>query len=180
MQYRRADIKGASYFFTVNLANRKSSALMDNINALRESIRTVKIRHPFKIDAMVIMPDHLHAIFTLPEGDNDYAKRWSLIKSGFSRQIPKIENISPSRASKGERGIWQRRYWEHCIRDDNDYEAHVNYIHYNPVKHGYVQHAVDWPYSSIHQYIKNGYINREWAGDKKIDAAITTVGWGEA
>ena len=177
MQYRRADIKGATYFFTVNLANRKNTVLVDNIDALRESIRTVKSRHPFKIDAMVIMPEHLHAIFTLPEGDNDYATRWSLIKSGFSRQIPKTERINPSRALKGERGIWQRRYWEHCIRDDNDYETHVNYIHYNPVKHGYVQYAVDWPYSSIHQYIKDGCINKEWAGGPKKG---TTVGWGEA
>jgi putative transposase len=176
MQYRRADIKGASYFFTVNLANRKSSVLVDNINALRESIRTVKNRHPFKIDAMVIMPEHLHAIFTLPEGDKDYATRWSLIKSGFSRQIPKTESISPSRVTKGERGIWQRRYWEHCIRDDRDYEAHVNYIHYNPVKHGYVQNAVDWPYSSIHQYIKSGYINKEWGDGYKEDKKR---GWGE-
>ncbi|MDF1688161.1 MAG: transposase [Cycloclasticus sp.] len=176
MQYRRADIKGATYFFTVNLANRKKTALVDNIDALRESIRTVKNRHPFKIDAMVIMPNHLHAMLTLPEGDNDYATRWSLIKSGFSRQIPKIESISPSRATKGERGIWQRRYWEHCIRDDRDYEAHVNYIHDNPVKHGYVKHAVDWPYSSIHQHIKSGYINKERGNGHKEDKKR---GWGE-
>ena len=176
MQYRRANINGATYFFTVNLANRNSTLLIDNIGALRECIRRVKNKHPFKIDAMVVMPEHLHAMITLPENDNNYAKRWSLIKSGFSRQLPKIESISPSRASKGERGIWQRRYWEHCIRDDKDYEAHVNYIHYNPVKHGYVQHAVDWPYSSIHQHIKDGYIGNEWGRGYKEDK---TKHWGE-
>ena len=144
MQYRRVNIKGASYFFTVNLVNRKSSLLVDEIDALRQSIQTVKQRHPFKIDAMVVMPDHLHAIFTLPVDDNDYATRWMLIKAGFSRQIATGEHVNPSRTSKRERGIWQRRYWEHLIRDDNDYQAHINYIHYNPVKHGYVQQAVKW------------------------------------
>ncbi|MEW4982899.1 MAG: transposase [Cycloclasticus sp.] len=176
MQYRRANIKGASYFFTVNLANRKSTLLVDKIDALRQSIQTVKQRHSFKIDAMVVMPDHLHALITLPVGDNDYATRWKLIKAGFSRKIPKGEHVNPSRASKRERGIWQRRYWEHLIRDDNDYQAHINYIHYNPVKHGYVQQAVKWPYSSIHRYIKKGDISKNWgAGDKEKDKG----GWGE-
>jgi len=176
MQYRRADTKGASYFFTVNLASRQSTLLVDKIDTLRQSIQTVKQRHPFKIDAMVVMPDHLHAIFTLPPDDNDFAMRWMLIKSGFSRQIPTGEQINPSRGSKRERGLWQRRYWEHLIRDDNDYNAHVNYIHYNPVKHGYVQQAVNWPYSSIHRYIKNGVINKNWGGDNQDNEADR---WGE-
>tara|TARA_R110002096_G_scaffold268308_1_gene461968 strand:- start:31 stop:561 length:531 start_codon:yes stop_codon:yes gene_type:complete len=176
MQYRRANINGATYFFTVNLANRNSTLLIDNIDILRRCIGTIKNKHPFKIDAMVVMPEHLHAMFTLPENDNDYARRWSLIKSGFSRQLPKIESISPGRVSKGERGIWQRRYWEHYIRDDKDYAAHVNYIHYNPVKHGHVQHAVDWPYSSIHQHIKDGCIGNEWGHGYKEDK---TKHWGE-
>jgi len=176
MQYRRVNIKGASYFFTVNLVNRKSSLLVDEIDALRQSIQTVKQRHPFKIDAMVVMPDHLHAIFTLPVDDNDYATRWMLIKAGFSRQIVTGEHVNPSRTSKRERGIWQRRYWEHLIRDDNDYEAHVNYIHYNPVKHGYVQQAAKWPYSSIHRYIKNGDISKNWGRDDKQN---DKGDWGE-
>jgi len=176
MQYRRADTKGASYFFTVNLANRQSRLLVDKIDVLRQSIQTVKQRHPFKIDAMVVMPDHLHAIFTLPPNDNDYATRWMLIKSGFSRQIPTGEKVTPSRASKRERGLWQRRYWEHLIRDDKDYNAHVNYIHYNPVKHGYVQQAVNWPYSSIHRYIKKGVISENWGGDNKDNDKDR---WGE-
>lgn len=167
MQYRRSDIKGASYFFTVNLNNRKTRLLVDYIEALRSSFTHVKQRHPFVIDAMVVMPDHLHAVLTLPQNDNNYATRWMLIKSVFSRNIPKHETISPSRASKRERGIWQRRYWEHLIRDEHDYQSHIGYIHYNPVKHGHTQNPVDWPYSSIHQYIKRGELPNNWGGDYK-------------
>lgn len=111
---------------------------------------------------MVVLPEHLHAIWTLPQNDVNYPMRWQLIKAGFSRGMNKEENISASRKSKGERGIWQRRYWEHLIRDDDDYEKHVNYIHYNPVKHGYVARAADWSYSSIHRYIKQGVISADW------------------
>jgi putative transposase len=138
MQYRRSNTAGGTYFFTVNLQNRQQSLLTNNIDLLRTAIDKVKIAHPFHIDAMVVLPDHLHAIWTLPQGDNDYSKRWQLIKAGFSRGIKNDEYISASRKLKGERGIWQRRYWEHLIRDDADYENHVNYIHFNPVKHGYV------------------------------------------
>ena len=163
MYYRRANVPGATYFFTVNLANRKSSLLVENIDLLKESIRRIKIAHPFEIDAMVVLPDHLHAIWTLPLYDADFATRWTLIKAGFSRGLPKVERISASRKSKGERGIWQRRYWEHLTRDDEDFAHHVDYIHYNPVKHGYVAHAADWPHSSIHRYIRDGLIPADWA-----------------
>jgi putative transposase len=167
MQYRRAKLPGATYFFTVNLAERKSRLLVDYVDNLKASISHVKTAHPFVIDAMVIMPDHLHALWTLPEGDNDFSTRWNLIKGGFSRRITKGERISASRQSKGERGIWQRRFWEHLIRDDNDFERHVDYIHYNPVKHGFVKRPVDWPFSSIHRYIKNQVIDENWAcGDE--------------
>jgi putative transposase len=98
----------------------------------------------------------------LPEGDSDYSTRWALIKAGFSRQGPATEWRRPSRIEKGERGLWQRRYWEHLIRDERDYERHVDYIHYNPVKHGYVAHASDWPYSSIHRYIAAGVMTKDW------------------
>ena len=100
---------------------------------------------------MVVLPEHLHAVWTLPKNDNDFAKRWMLIKSNFSRQLPTTERINKSRKTKGERGIWQRRYWEHLIRDEIDYQRHVEYIHYNPVKHGYVDKPTDWKYSTIHQ-----------------------------
>ena len=100
----------------------------------------------------------------MPLNDHDYSTRWALIKASFSRQIPKEERINKSRRSKGERGIWQRRFWEHLIRDEQDYENHVNYIHFNPVKHRYVESAVDWPYSTIHAYISNGVLSHDWGG----------------
>lgn len=143
MRYRRTQTPGASYFFTINLANRQSDLLVRQIEDLREVIRTVKRAHPFIIEAMVVLPEHLHAIWKLPEGDANYSMRWSLIKSAFSRRLEKTEFIRASRASKRERGIWQRRYWEHQIRDELDFEKHVDYIHYNPVKHGYVKRPID-------------------------------------
>ena len=165
MKYRRADRKGGTYFFTVNLAERNGSLLVDEIETLRSVINKVKKQHPFKLDAMVVLPEHLHALLTLPQKDNDFATRWMLIKAGFSRQLPKLERINDSRKAKGERGIWQRRYWEHLIRDEKDFAKHVDYIHYNPVKHGYVKRAVDWPYSTIHEYIKQGLLDQNWGYD---------------
>ena len=165
MRYRRADVKGGTYFFTVNLAQRHLRLLLDHVEILREAVKTVKQRHPFHIDAFVVLPDHLHAIWTLPPDDADFATRWMLIKSGFSRHIAINESRNASRISKGERGIWQRRYWEHLIRDENDFERHVDYIHYNPVKHGYVHRASEWPYSNIHRHINAGIIADDWGGD---------------
>ena len=165
MRYQRANTPGGTYFFTVNLANRNSTLLTDEIDLLRASINKVKAQHPFRLDAMVILPEHLHTLFTLPNYDNDFATRWMLIKSGFSRQLPKHETLSNSRKSKRERGIWQRRYWEHLIRNEEDFERHVHYIHYNPVKHGHVERASDWPYSSIHDHIKRGLLDKNWACD---------------
>jgi len=162
MRYRRSKVPGATYFFTVNLMDRRKTLLVDHVDHLREVIKVVKQRHPFYIDAMVIMPDHLHALWTLPAGDMDFSMRWNLIKSRFSHGVVKTEPISRSRASKGERGIWQRRFWEHLIKDDQDYENHVNYIHYNPVKHGYVCRASEWPWSSLHRYIKLGIVTPDW------------------
>jgi len=159
MRYRRADVKGGAYFFTVNLAQRQNTLLVDEIDKLRNIINKVKKQYPFKLDAMVVLPDHMHAIWTLPVNDNNFATRWMLIKSGFSRQIPKRERINKSRKTKGERGIWQRRYWEHLIRDEYDYEQHVDYIHYNPALHAHVERAMDWSYSSIHEYISKGILS---------------------
>ncbi len=105
---------------------------------------------------MVVLPEHLHAIWTLPTDDADYPMRWSLIKASFSRSLPKSETIRQSRRRKRERGIWQRRYWEHQIQDDADLQAHVDYIHYNPVKHGHARLPVEWPHSSIHRFIERG------------------------
>lgn len=170
MRYRRAGVPGASYFFTVNLAERSRTLLVDHADVLRAVIREVQTRHPFRTDAMVVLPDHLHAIWMLPENDKDFSTRWMLIKSGFSRRLLFGERRNRSRISKGERGIWQRRFWEHLIRDETDYERHVDYIHYNPVKHGYVKRPVDWPHSSIHRFIARGIMSPDWAVGNRDDA----------
>jgi putative transposase len=164
MRYRRAVADGATWFFTVNLAERKRDLLVRHIDELRNAVRKVKAGHPFEIVAMVVLPDHLHAIWTLPPQDHDYSLRWALIKGLFSRSLPKNEWICESRIRKRERGIWQRRFWEHQIHDEFDLQKHVDYIHINPIKHGYVAHAMDWPYSSLHRYIKNGSLPANWAG----------------
>ena len=162
--YRRAIIDGATYFFTVNCAERHGNKILtDNIDLLRKSFSKVKGNHPFIIDAIVILPDHLHCIWTLPPGDADYKTRWALIKAGFSRAIPLGEKRSVSRVKRGERGIWQRRYWEHVIRDNHDFERHVDYIHWNPVKHSWVDRVRDWPYSSFHAYVGRGVYPVDWA-----------------
>jgi putative transposase len=111
------------------------------------------------------LPDHLHAIRTLPPGDADFASRWRQIKSGFSRALPSAQLRSRSQVRRRETGFWQRRFWEHAIRDDRDFERHVDYIHFNPVKHGYVTRVCDWPYSSFHRYVNNGLLPADWGGD---------------
>jgi len=153
---------GATYFFTANLAERSSRLLVDRVGDLREVVRRVRQAHPFEIVAWVVMPNHIHATWRLPENDADFSTRWALIKAGFSRAMPTMERIRESRERKGERGIWQRRCWEHLIRDDTDLQWHVAYTHYNPVRHGYVQRAVDWPFSSIHRYVRLGWIDSDW------------------
>jgi putative transposase len=163
MHYRRVIIPGATYFFTVNLLDRKSSLLTQKIDKLRMSFHKVCNQHPFRIDGIVILPDHFQIMMTLPEGDGNYSLRLRLIKGAFSKQINVNEYINSVRKSKGERGIWQRRFWEHFIRNEKDYEHHLNYIHYNPVKHGYVKKASDWSYSSIHRSIKGGVLSEDWA-----------------
>ena len=165
-EYRRSKIPGATYFFTVNCAERKgNSILTDNIDTLRNAFRKVKNDHPFEINAIVILPEHLHCIWSLPKDDTDFGVRWGLIKATFSRSIPKTERRSDSRLKRGERGIWQRRYWEHLIRDDEDYARHVDYIHWNPVKHGWAKQVKDWPYSSFHKHVGRGPYPLDWAYD---------------
>ena len=129
---------------------------------LRGVIQKVKNRYPFKIDTIVILPEHLHCIWTLPPDDADYKTCWALIKAGFSREIPSTERRSKSRKKRGERGLWQRRYWEHLIRDDRDYERHVDYIHWNPAKHGWVKRVKDWPHSSLHNHVRLGLYPLNW------------------
>lgn len=164
-RYRRVRIGGGCYFFTLALADRKSCLLIDHIDLLRASFRRTLALHPFHIDAIAILPDHLHCILTLPQGDTDYSNRWSRIKAAFSRGIEAGESIAASRKLRNERGIWQRRYWEHLIRDESDFQRHVDYIHINPVKHGLVKRAVDWPHSSIHRHIQQGLCDPAWAAE---------------
>jgi len=165
-EYRRVHAEGATWFFTVNLAERRANPLLaDNVDLLRQVFRKVKEDHPFKIDAIVVLPDHLHCIWTLPDGDSDYKTRWALIKAGFSRAIPEAERRSESRKARGERGIWQRRFWEHMIRSQEDFCRHADYIHWNPVKHGWVKRARDWPHSSFSAYVRHGLYPADWACD---------------
>ncbi len=168
MRYRRSYVEGGTYFFTVNLLERDKSLLVDHIDVLREAVRWVKARRPFEIDAWVVLPDHMHAVWTLPEGDADYSSRWREIKKRFSKAMPKTERLSVVRKKKGERGVWQRRFWEHTIRDEKDYQYHVDYVHVNPVKHGLVNRVQDWPYSSFHKAVKEGVYDKNWCGDGSV------------
>ncbi len=148
--YRRAFIEGGTWFFTVNLLDRKSTLLVDNIEILHTATEAVRRRFPFEIDAMVVLPDHIHAVWTLPPDDFDFSLRWNQIKVRFSKSIPRGEPRSPSRSIRGERGIWQRRFWEHLIRDQKDYDEHIDYCWINPLKHGFVDKVEDWPHSTFH------------------------------
>jgi putative transposase len=164
MHYRRVYIEGGSYFFTViTERRRKIFSDDDNVKRLRAAFKTVMQKRPFMIDAAVVLPDHLHFIWTLPEHDSDYSTRWRLIKTAFTKQLPdKFTVQNANRKNKKQQEIWQHRGWEHCLRDQQDFQQHFDYIHYNPVKHGYVKHAADWKYSSIHRYIKSGVLNNDW------------------
>jgi putative transposase len=164
-RYRRAHLKGGTFFFTLTLADRASDMLVRHVDQLRETYRAVQERHPFKTIAICILPDHLHAIWSLPENDADFSVRWSRIKSKFSRGLPPAASRSPSKIAKRDKGVWQRRYWEHLIRDEADLERHVDYIHFNPVKHGLVARVRDWPYSSFHDHVKRGILPQDWGGD---------------
>lgn len=167
--YTRVYVPGGCYFFTVNLRVRQGNDLLvRHIKALREAVAATRRDHPFVIHAMVVLPDHLHALWRLPYGDPDFSTRWRLIKASFSRAVPAGERVTPSRARRGERGLWQRRFWEHLIRDERDWRQHVDYIHYNPVKHGHVPRPVDWPYSSLHRFIRAGWYEPEWGADADI------------
>lgn len=162
--YRRNRIPGGTYFFTVNLLERSSSLLVTHIDLLRDAVRAVRARHPFDIDAWVVLPDHMHAVWTLPNDDTDYSGRWKAIKIAFAKALPKTERLSAVRSAKGERGIWQRRFWEHTIRHERDFAAHLDYVHINPVKHGLVACVQDWPHSSFHRYVARGIYAPDWAG----------------
>jgi putative transposase len=162
--YRRADATGATYFFTVTLANRQSDLLVKEVACLKYAFTLTAATAPFETVAMCVLPDHLHCIWLLPEGDNAYPQRWAAIKARFSRGLDAAETRSDSKITKREKGIWQRRYWEHQIRDELDLQRHMDYIHMNPVKHGLVMQVRDWPHSSFHRYVKEGKLPADWGG----------------
>lgn len=171
MEYRRAKILGGTYFFTVVTYGRKNIfANTENVKLLRNAFRHVMVKYPFTIDAFVLLPDHLHCIWILPDNDMDFSNRWRLIKSFFTKEcLREYRNIAnDSRTKKKEQAVWQRRFWEHLIRDDNDYEKHVEYIHYNPVKHGHVKSPKDWIYSSFHKYVRQGKYDLNWGAGESI------------
>jgi len=164
-RYRRARIEGGTFFFTLTLADRSGDLLVRHVDRLRLAYKFVVERYPFETMAICILPDHLHAIWSLPKGDRNFPLRWSLIKSKFSRELPAAKMRSRSNIAKRDKAIWQRRYWEHAIRDDNDLARHVDYIHFNPVKHQYVSQVRDWPHSSFHRYVERGILPPDWGGD---------------
>jgi putative transposase len=173
--YRRAFVPGGCWFFTVNLLERRRTLLVDQIDALRDAVARTRRRYPFETDAIVVLPDHMHAVWTLPPGDADFATRWRLIKTRFAKGLPKHERLSAVRQARGERGIWQRRFWEHLIRDETDYARHIEYCYINPVRHGLVTRVQDWPHSSFHRDVRRSIFPIDWAGD------VTAAGeFGEA
>lgn len=167
MEFRRFRLAGATYFFTVvTFERRPLFAHADNVALLRQAFKTVKARHPFVIDALVLLPDHLHCLWTLPEGDDDFSSRWMSIKREFTRHCaPQYKApISPARRTKREQAVWQRRFWEHCIRDEADFQRHCDYIHWNPVKHGYATTPEAWPYSTFQRFVERGVYPPDWCG----------------
>ncbi len=171
--YRRARVQGATYFFTVNLRDRRSDLLVGEIALLRDCVRATRARYPFHIDAWVVLPEHMHCLWTLPEGDADFARRWQVLKFAFSRRLPNDEHRPPAHAARGERGIWQRRFWEHLIRDEQDYQRHFDYIHFNPVKHGHVTQVADWQFSSFHRAVRAGIYPMDWSGGQSLRELTT-------
>lgn len=163
--YRRLRTPGATYFFTVALADRSSSLLIQQVESLRRAFAQTRAERPFECRASVILPDHLHMIWTMPEDDADFSTRWRLIKSRFSRVSGIFNPRGLSQRRKNERGVWQRRFWEHRIRNEADYNAHDQYCWGNPVKHGLVAHPMDWAFSSIHRDAQKGLVPPDWSGD---------------
>jgi putative transposase len=156
---------GGCWFFTVNLLDRRLGLLVEHIARLRLAVATTRERLPFTIDAFVVLPDHLHAVWTLPPGDADFSTRWRLIKTQFARGLASREPRSAVQIARNERGIWQRRFWEHLIRDEVDYARHVEYCYINPMKHGLVRRVGDWPHSSFHRDVRAGIFPPDWAGE---------------
>ncbi len=164
--YRRAGFPGGYYFFTLVTYDRRGIFVEDVARAcLRHAWRTVQGRKPFEIVALCLLPEHLHCIWKLPEGDADFSSRWAAIKAIFTREYLRAGGITgtrnPSHLRSNEAAVWQRRFWEHQIRDELDLGRHINYIHFNPVKHGLVTDPGDWPWSTYHRYLREGHYGRQ-------------------
>lgn len=177
--YRRVWVPGGTYFFTVNLLERERTLLVDHLDALRAALRLTRAARPFAVIAMVVLPDHLHGVWQLPEGDADNATRWRQIKALFSRALPAGERRSAPRVRKRERGVWQRRYWEHLVRDERDLRQHVDYVHFNPVKHGLVARVGDWPHSSFHRFVRDRLLPPDWGDAPAAPRLASTSPKGE-
>jgi len=172
--YRRLKIPGGLYFFTVALLDRKATYLVDYISLLTKAMRDTREGMPFETLAMVVLPDHLHTMWQLPEGDDNFPMRWMKIKRKFTKSLVRA-GVPIRKNHLGEYNLWQRRFWEHALRDDIDYENHANYIHYNPVKHRYVRRVRDWPYSTFHRYVEKGIYPVGW-GDYFFEGAKFDLG----
>lgn len=169
MRYRRSFVEGGSFFFTLVTEKRRPLfSTVEAVDVLRDAFYSVRSWHPFVMDAMVVLPDHLHCIWTLPPGDADFSTRWRLIKTWFTKHCDQALRAAPNgiQTKRGEQAIWQHRYWEHMLRDERDFERHVEYIHYNPVKHGYVASPFDWAYSSFKHYVDDGIYDSGWGRGK--------------
>ncbi|MGQ3891323.1 REP-associated tyrosine transposase [Legionella sp. CNM-4043-24] len=161
VNYRRDYTSGATYFFTLALQNRQSTCLTTHIHLLGDAFRHVRRREGFITHAIVVLPEHMHVIWELPSDDSDYSLRWRLIKTRFTQGVIR-QQFPIGKNKKGACDLWQKRFWEHRIRDEDDMRVHTDYIHNNPVKHGYVNTPEDWPYSSIHRYIRQGVLPEHW------------------
>ncbi|WP_204140845.1 transposase [Halomicronema sp. CCY15110] len=173
MEYRRHYQPGGTYFFTVVTESRRP-LLIEQIERLREAFRHCIQRHPFSIEGIVVLPDHLHTIWRLPEDDADYSTRWMVIKRKFSAGLTS-EHVNQSKWSKREKGIWQRRFWEHTIRDQDDWQRCLDYIYFNPVKHGYCASPADWPFSSFDRAVQQGQYPADWGA--QVSTTVRDMDW---
>ncbi len=162
VNYRRNRVQGGIYFLTITLADRSANVLVDEIDLLRSAMQATRNSHPFHVDAICVLPEHLHLLLTLPEGDADFSRRVQGLKSRFTKALAKREPLT--RDARGEYSLWQKRFWEHTIRNEDDFRAHADYIHFNPVKHGLVARLTDWAHSSFHRFVNDGIYPVDWGG----------------
>ncbi len=178
VDYRRFRVRGGVYFFTVALLDRKANYLIKYISLLTEAMKMTRVNWPFETIALVVLPDHLHAMWQLPVGDNDYSLRWMNIKRKFTRSLI-LQGVPLQKNRRDEYDLWQKRFWEHTLRNETDYENHANYIHYNPVKHQLVQRVRDWPYSTFHRFVKKGIYPENWCEEGIVNQDFNLIGMGE-